>query len=416
MPGVINKRGNRTLEKISSKLMMKHINDPQFKAKMAAIKSVAVNKEYDIPYLSGYSKTGKTVYIDRHLKTEWEGHDLTQFLRIHEVSEKTLLDLDHLTYQQAHHIATHLERMAVEKAGINWRKYSKYLDPYIKRVHVEDLFKVPKDLDIEPYKDEKDKMVLAKLMKKTPKSTIRETIRETAGLPLHETKISLEYHDELNPKIWDGFKLKPEVRSKLLQFAHTWAEFAKIPNELIQDIIMIGGNANYNYTTKSDIDVHVIIDRDKLNPNREFVDEYLQDKKVLWTLTHKISILGYPIEPYAQDSSASYPRGQGVYSLKRDTWVQTPPRGKYDFASDPSLKKKVLFYVHLINTMIDNKMDVSAFRDLKKKISDMRASSIAKGGEFGFENLVFKELRNRGMLDRMNKYETSIKDQELSLK
>ena len=60
-------------------------------------------------------------------------------------------------------------------------------------------------------------------------------------------------------------------------------------------------------------------------------------------------------------------------------------------------------------------MDVGAVRDLKAKLRDMRAASIADGGEFGFENLVFKELRNRGYLDKMNKYELTMKDQELSL-
>ena len=40
---------------------------------------------------------------------------------------------------------------------------------------------------------------------------------------------------------------------------------------------------------------------------------------------------------------------------------------------------------------------------------------IAKGGEFSFENLVFKELRNRGYLDKINKYEQGLKDKALSL-
>ena len=45
---------------------------------------------------------------------------------------------------------------------------------------------------------------------------------------IQETKISLEYHDELNPKLWDGDKLKPEIREKLLKFGDAWAEFAKL--------------------------------------------------------------------------------------------------------------------------------------------------------------------------------------------
>lgn len=246
------------------------------------------------------------------------------------------------------------------------------------------------------------------------KSDIKKVIVESRK-DLTETKISLQYHDRLNPKLWDGTKLKPQIRYKLLKFADTWAEFARIPKELIQDVIMIGGNANYNYNDKSDIDVHIIIDRYKLSGSREMIDEYLQDKKVLWTLTHNVKILGYSIEPYAQDSHAQYPVNQGVYSLKRDRWIQMPNKGNYDWQHDPALKKKVLFYVRLVDDMIKNKMDVGAFKDLKRKFTEMRSASIAKGGEFSFENLVYKELRNRGVFDKMNKYEKTIKDKELSL-
>jgi len=69
----------------------------------------------------------------------------------------------------------------------------------------------------------------------------------------------------------------------------------------------------------------------------------------------------------------------------------------------------------LIDHIIDAKMDDAAVNDLKTKIREMRAASIAAGGEFSFENLVFKELRNRGYLDKLNDYQLSKKDKELSL-
>ena len=234
---------------------------------------------------------------------------------------------------------------------------------------------------------------------------------------LDETKISLQYHDQLNSKLWNGSKLKPDVRSKLLQFGYAWADFAKIPRTKILDIIMCGGNANYNYTAKSDIDVHLVIDRAAFAPgtSKDLIDEYLQDKKVLWTLTHDIKILGYALEPYAQDNVDRYPANQGIYSLSRDQWIQFPNKGQYDFNSDPGLKRKVMFYVHLIDQMIRDKMDIQSVREVKQKIRDMRGSAIAKGGEFSFENLVFKELRNRGYLDKINKYEMQLKNKQLSL-
>jgi len=235
----------------------------------------------------------------------------------------------------------------------------------------------------------------------------------TQHLDLNE-KISLEYHDTLNTKIWDNFKLKSEVRKKLLKIGVTWQEFAKIPDNFVNDITLTGGNANYNYTDKSDLDVHILIDRNKLGPNRVFVDEYLQDKKILWSLTHNITIYGYPIELYAQDINTELVAG-GVYSLLHNKWLKMPQHGNYDFSTDSNLENKALYYMDLIDKMIESKMDVKSFQQLRAKISEMRSSGLQKGGEYSFENLLFKELRNQGYLDKMNQYERTIKDKELSL-
>ena len=46
----------------------------------------------------------------------------------------------------------------------------------------------------------------------------------------------------------------------------------------------------------------------------------------------------------------------------------------------------------------------------------MRAAAIQQGGEFSFENLVFKELRNRGYMDKLSNYLKANKEKQLSLK
>ena len=71
------------------------------------------------------------------------------------------------------------------------------------------------------------------------------------------------YHEDLNVKFWDGLTLRTEVRDKLLEIGYIWAEFAKIPPNAIQDIILVGGNANYNYTEYSDLDLHFVVDKDE---------------------------------------------------------------------------------------------------------------------------------------------------------
>ena len=227
---------------------------------------------------------------------------------------------------------------------------------------------------------------------------------------------SLQYHSELNPKLWQDGKLKDEVRGKLLQIAATWMKFANIPAEAVVDIIITGGNVNYNYTPLSDVDLHIVISRDSLNPNRALIDDYLQDKKILWTLSHQdINIYGYPVELYAQDVNEQPHENQGVYSIQRNEWIATPRNLGLDFESDHHLQKKVQFYKDLIDKMISQQATDGTFDMLKQRIKKMRGDSIAKSGEFAFGNLVFKELRNQGYLDKMDAYQRSNLDKALSL-
>jgi hypothetical protein len=229
-----------------------------------------------------------------------------------------------------------------------------------------------------------------------------------------ETKISLEYHDALNPAIWDGGRMRPDVRAKLLGFANAFAEFAKIPESVIQDVLFTGGNANFNYTKFSDLDVHVLIDRGALSTDRALVDAYLADKKALWTLKHpNLKIAGYGVEPYAQDLTEKPKAGQGVYSLLDDEWVQRPSNVGANFALDTGLKKRVMSMIHAVDAVVKNDAGLDAMKTLKDKLAAGRGESIAQDGEFAMDNLVFKELRSRGQLRRMTNYINSKIEQRI---
>ena len=116
-------------------------------------------------------------------------------------------------------------------------------------------------------------------------------------------RLTLRYHNKLNIKFWDDEYLRPEVREKLIQIGYKWADFAKIPNEAIKDIILVGGNANYNYTRFSDLDLHLVVDKTQIADCPEILDDYLRDKKKLWALVHDIKIYSHPVELYAQDEN-----------------------------------------------------------------------------------------------------------------
>ena len=119
-----------------------------------------LDRKHDIPYVAGYSRDGKTIYIDRHLPSEMEykGRKINtdRFLLLHEEVEKTLIDQLNLHYLHAHQIATRAEEAAVRAAGINWRDYDRFMQTYVKKMGDERLNKIPADLDLKPYRDEHD--------------------------------------------------------------------------------------------------------------------------------------------------------------------------------------------------------------------------------------------------------------------
>src|SRR3954463_7955205 len=119
-----------------------------------------IDRRHDIPYLAGYSRNGKIIYIDRHMPEtmRYSGRDINtdRYLILHEEVEKTLIDQLGLHYLHAHQIASRAEQAAVRAAGVPWRDYDRFMQKYVKRIGDERLTKVPEDLDLKPYRDEHD--------------------------------------------------------------------------------------------------------------------------------------------------------------------------------------------------------------------------------------------------------------------
>jgi hypothetical protein len=126
-----------------------------------------IDRTYDIPYVAGYSRDGQTVFIDRHMPRGFTsgGRRIAtdQFLALHEMVEKTLLDQLHLHYLHAHQIALRTEQAAVRAAGIGWRDYDHFTKSNEKKIGDERLTRVPRELDLTPYRDEEDFDLLQRL-------------------------------------------------------------------------------------------------------------------------------------------------------------------------------------------------------------------------------------------------------------
>lgn len=164
-----------------------------------------LDRSHDIPYLAGYSMDGKTIYIDRHLPTgfSYRGRtiEVDRFLIMHEEVEKTLIDQLGLHYLHAHQIATRAEEAAVRAERISWHAYDRFMQKYVKSIGDERLQKVPKDLDLKPYRDYHDWDLMQRMEKaidagrlpraskalrseiRAYKTAFREQRRDTARAP-----------------------------------------------------------------------------------------------------------------------------------------------------------------------------------------------------------------------------------------
>jgi hypothetical protein len=232
---------------------------------------------------------------------------------------------------------------------------------------------------------------------------------------IEASELTLQYHNELNPKFWENNSIKPEVRSKLLQIADVWTKFANIPSDAVEDLLVVGGNANFNYTPYSDVDLHILVDKSKIADCPEILDDYLKDKKYIWAQTHDIQLYGHDVEIYAQDISEPTPADQGSYSLLANSWLKEPHHEQVDLNA-PELQLKIQNYIQKIENLISSNASDESFQKFKEKMRNMRSAGLKKSGEFSLENLTFKELRNLGYFEKINNYMKSKQDEQLSLR
>lgn len=227
----------------------------------------------------------------------------------------------------------------------------------------------------------------------------------------------MEFHKILNPDIWiSDDQLRPEVLEKLLEIAEKFYNTLKI-KELPEDVTLTGSSANYNYTEKSDIDLHLIINPENITCEEELTADYFLAKKSLWNDKHDIHIYDRPVEIYIQNPKEPH-ISTGVYSLYKKQWLVKPDpliNSKIDIDFD-DYNKKLKEYKNLLDHNLNKKTNLNFIKKIKKKITDMRKEGLAsKNGQYSVENLVFKKLRDLGFLNRIFSLEAELEDKEMSL-
>jgi len=224
---------------------------------------------------------------------------------------------------------------------------------------------------------------------------------------LQERSDLITVNRRLNPKIWDGDTLDPAVAAKLKEIALAFEEFIGIDLDVV-DYTITGSNANYTWTEHSDLDLHLIVQGTVDDASRELFNA----KKALWGEQHNITIKGLPVECYVQGQEEEH-HSTGVYSIANNQWLVEPKKIKPE-VDDSAVEAKKDSVIHDIENALLSK-DLNRLRTVKEKITKMRQAGLERAGEWSVENLVFKILRNLGLIDEITDKIRELEDQELSL-
>lgn len=211
---------------------------------------------------------------------------------------------------------------------------------------------------------------------------------------------------ELNPNLFSKNKIKPDIRKKLLKIAKDFYDELEMDFKL-QDVLLVGSNVSYNYTEVSDLDVHILADFNAINVPTDILIELFKAKKSLWNTAHDITINGHEVELYVQDTREKN-ISNGIYSLGKNGWIQEP---KY---TEPKTDQKLVIqktdkYIKYISCLERSaklsdgasSMHQQALK-FKEDLFTKRKAGLAKIGIFSIENLVFKVLRTKGHIERLD--------------
>ena len=232
-------------------------------------------------------------------------------------------------------------------------------------------------------------------------------------MKLIEISDPIGYNTVLNPKIWDHKRMRSEVRGALLRIAEDFIKFVNVDFPIL-DIVITGGNANYNYTIHSDIDLHIITDYNQVGCDKGVEDEMFDAKRRLYNRKYDLKINGIQVELYVEDQSKPAV-SNGSYSVANEKWISRPNSNipTYD-------KDELAHMVKVWETIFDHVVKSGDLQDCRNAVKLLRTYR-QKGlntsdAEFSIPNLVYKSLRNSQHLDHVLDLIDKLHDQELSLK
>lgn len=220
------------------------------------------------------------------------------------------------------------------------------------------------------------------------------------------------YNETLHSSFWDeDGKFNEQVLKALLKIVEDFiADDDNVTEDIIEDIQLTGSLSNYNYSDKSDLDVHILLDFADINKDEDLVKRALDGRRFIWNLKHDIKLNGHEVELYFQDVHEPH-TASGLFSLKNNQWIKKPAYDKPEVDHNDVVRKANEFKkeVELIEDILDNVSEEKELslinnraKKLKSRIQVMRKEGLTERGEFSVENLAFKNLRDSDYIAKLN--------------
>ena len=151
----------------------------------------------------------------------------------------------------------------------------------------------------------------------------------------------------LNPDVWEGGLLKPEVKAYILEL------LGKIfPVDKVQALVMIGSMVGHQYSETSDIDINLMARKGEL------FDKWHPIFKHYNSVEHPLPGTKHPINFFFQEYNheSDWSNSLGAYDIFMDLWIKRAPT--FEEIGNPEEKyEREIAWANMIISLVDSEVE-----------------------------------------------------------
>ena len=206
----------------------------------------------------------------------------------------------------------------------------------------------------------------------------------------------------LDPRIWNGTELKPDVRDASLRVVDRLVGSSGIDALSVDAVELFGSNASYEYDDTSDFGVHVFVHSAAMTTDQLSAMLQLLNREVEQSQEGQLLFYGVPVEvTFHAERTANYQPtpGIGQYSISNGAWIELPTQQPDNFdraTMIADVTRLVAEYNGLVTEYITapRAFECVRFGHLDDELTGYRSEGFDQGlGSRSTQNLAYRALR-----------------------